>query len=102
VAEGIRLSALRKSYDTQSGRIEAVRGIDVDVPAWASPSQSSNGCRASTGPSDSESVQASSTASPSRALLSHYPQARDIEVQGAWLEEAFLHLSGPRLEQAVA
>ena len=29
-----------------------------------------------------------------RALLERYPQARDIEVRGAGLEEAFLELTG--------
>jgi ABC-2 type transport system ATP-binding protein len=33
-----------------------------------------------------------------RALLTHYPQARDIEVHGAGLEEAFLDLTGDDAE----
>ena len=31
-----------------------------------------------------------------RALLSRYPEARDIEVRGAGLEEAFFALTGGR------
>jgi ABC-2 type transport system ATP-binding protein len=34
-----------------------------------------------------------------RALLSQYPQARDIEVRGAGLEEAFLDLTGDEPEE---
>ena len=29
-----------------------------------------------------------------RGLLAAFPQARDIEITGAGLEEAFLHLTG--------
>ncbi len=29
-----------------------------------------------------------------RALLDHYPEARDIEISGAALEDAFLRLTG--------
>ncbi len=36
-----------------------------------------------------------------RALLTGYPQARDIEVTGAPLEEAFLQLTGDELEESV-
>ena len=37
-----------------------------------------------------------------RALLSTYPQARDIEVRGAGLEEAFLELTGEPTETGSA
>ncbi len=37
-----------------------------------------------------------------RALLTGYPQARDIQVTGAGLEQAFLQLTGDDLEESVA
>jgi ABC-2 type transport system ATP-binding protein len=39
-------------------------------------------------------ADATSSDTALRALLSQYPQARDIEVRGAGLEEAFLNLTG--------
>jgi ABC-2 type transport system ATP-binding protein len=37
-----------------------------------------------------------------RALLPAFPEARDIEVRGAGLEEAFLELTGEALDDAVS
>jgi ABC-2 type transport system ATP-binding protein len=44
-------------------------------------------------------TDASSSDSALRALLTQYPQARDIEVRGAGLEEAFLDLTGDETEE---
>jgi ABC-2 type transport system ATP-binding protein len=35
-----------------------------------------------------------------RALLEHFPAARDVEVTGAGLEEAFLQLTGEERQAA--
>jgi ABC-2 type transport system ATP-binding protein len=43
-------------------------------------------------------TDANSSDSALRALLTQYPQARDIEVRGAGLEEAFLDLTGDEPE----
>ena len=37
-----------------------------------------------------------------RALLDHYPEARDIEIAGAGLEQAFLQLTGERRAEEAA
>jgi len=44
-------------------------------------------------------TDATSSDSALRALLNQYPQARDIEVRGAGLEEAFLDLTGDEPEE---
>jgi ABC-2 type transport system ATP-binding protein len=44
-------------------------------------------------------TDATSSDSALRALLTQYPQARDIEVRGAGLEEAFLDLTGDEPEE---
>ncbi len=44
---------------------------------------------------ESVSLVCSDSDSAIRSLLERYPEARDIEVTGAGLEDAFIHLTGP-------
>jgi ABC-2 type transport system ATP-binding protein len=47
-------------------------------------------------------IDARSSDAALRTLLSEYPEARDIEVHGAGLEEAFLDLTGDEAEEELA
>jgi ABC-2 type transport system ATP-binding protein len=48
---------------------------------------------------DSVTLICSDSDTALRSLLERYPEARDVEVTGAGLEDAFVHLTGPQAER---